>query len=83
MTGWYNRKTMSALLATLPKHVLCVLDIYMTAGSELGLWWYFWYVLAGMGKYHDHRPITELEMPAGLGRAPVLHYLDKLSSNSI
>ncbi len=37
----------------------------MTAGSELGLWWYFWYVLAGVGKNH-HRPTTEPEMPAGL-----------------
>ena len=41
-------------LATLSKHILCVLDIYMKAGSELGLWWYLWYVLAGVGKY-QHR----------------------------
>ena len=36
----------------------------MTAGSELVLWWYFWYVLAGLEE-NNHRPTTEPEMPAG------------------
>ena len=37
----------------------------MTAASVVGLWWYFWYLLDGVGKNH-HRPTTEPEMPAGM-----------------